>query len=71
MFIYTETHSRFQCLCWLWASRMCFSISVYYYTESIVCQLNLDKLNLVGEVGIEPTFAALSRRCLLVYKSSP
>jgi hypothetical protein len=29
------------------------------------------EFNLVGEVGIEPTFAALSRRCLLVYKSSP
>lgn len=45
MVIYTETHSRFQCLCWLWASRMCFSISVYYYTEFIVRQHNLDKLN--------------------------
>jgi hypothetical protein len=26
---------------------------------------------LVGAVGIEPTFAALSRRCLEVYKASP
>ena len=46
MFIYTETHSpewtypEFRLL-----SEMCFSISVYYYIEIIVCQLNLDKLN--------------------------
>ena len=26
---------------------------------------------MVGEVGIEPTFAALSRQCLRVYKARP
>ena len=29
------------------------------------------EFNLVGEVGIEPTFAALSRQCLRGYKSRP
>ena len=29
------------------------------------------RFNLVGAVGIEPTFAALSRRCLRGYKSRP